>query len=186
MTTAPDYSALQEEGPDDAERLAKIAELSKLAPEVPKALAKVAAAEAALKSAQEEAAQLLEQRIPDLMEELGMKEYPLRDGGTLVCDEKIRASIPVAFASRAFAWLREHGHGPIIKRQVKLDFGMGEEQKATDLVAELKAQGLRPEDKETVHPSTLASFVREQLGEGRDLPMELFGVMRQRFTKLKV
>ena len=42
------------------------------------------------------------------------------------------------------------------------------------------------DDVANVHPSTLAAFVREKLREGEELPLDLFGVHRQRIAKIEV
>jgi hypothetical protein len=38
---------------------------------------------------------------------------------------------------------------------------------------------------QNVHWQTLDAFVRQQLENGDELPLELFGVFRQRFAKVK-
>jgi hypothetical protein len=39
--------------------------------------------------------------------------------------------------------------------------------------------------KSDVHWQTLVAWVREQLGEGVDLPRDTFGIFRQRVAKIK-
>lgn len=184
-TVTHDYSDFEEGARgSDEERHAWLNELAKLALDMPRLDGDVARAEAALKTAQEAYAKVAEQRIPELMESLDLTVYPLRDGGKLTLKEAIRASIPKASERRAFDWLRSNGQGGLIKRAITLTFGKGQDEAAAALVAELRAKELQPEDKTTVHPSTLKSFVTETLEAGKELPEDLFSVYRSRTAQI--
>lgn len=123
--------------------------------------------------------------FPELMEEAQIQTLNTEDGLSIELTEKIRSSIPVDLASQAFAWLEEHDFGNIIKRQVILEFGKDEEKKAQEAVKLLKSHGFHIQIKKTVHPQTLGAFVRDCLANGIAIPTELFGVFRQRLTKIK-
>lgn len=184
-TAAHDYSDYEEGARgSDEERHAWLNELSKLALDMPRLEGDVERANDALKKAQEALAKVAEQRIPELMEQLDLTVYPLRDGGKLTLKETIRASIPKAAERRAFAWLRENGQAGLIKRAITLTFGKGQDKTAEKLREELRAKGLEPEDKTAVHPSTLKSFVNERLEAGKELPEDLFSVFRQRTAQI--
>ena len=43
-------------------------------------------------------------------------------------------------------------------------------------VLALKSRGLAPEVRQSIHPSTLKAFVKEQLTTGKDIPSEPFGI----------
>lgn len=140
--------------------------------------------EAQLTAKREELREVAERQVPELMDSLNLAEFRTASGLKIAVQETIRASIPAAQAPAAFAWLREHGHGALIKRALSVSFGKGEDDRAQALAAELEAKGFVPEDKTSVHPSTLAAFVREKLQAGAELPVELFGVHRQRASKI--
>lgn len=182
---APDYSEFDEGAQgDDTQRHEWLNQLAKAALDLPRLEGDVERATDALKKAQDALADVAERRIPELMDNLDLTVYPLRDGGKITLKEAIRVSIPAALKGRAFAYLRETGNAGLIKRAVSLVFGKGEDEKAAELLAELRAKGLQPEDKTDIHPSTLKSFVTEKLEAGAELPEDLFSVFRQRTAKI--
>lgn len=163
----------------------ELAQLSTLAEEQAAAEAEVARLEALLSAARDVARDYAERRVPELMDQIGMAEFKTASGLKIKVEETIRAGISVANAAAAFAWLREHNHAAMIKRAVALSFGKGEDEKADGLIKELEERGLHPDDKTSVHPSTLAAFVREKLRDGQEIPLDLLGVHRQRVSKIK-
>lgn len=177
-----DYSDFKD-GPGDN----LLARLSGLALDQKQAEAEVERLAEELKQAQNKLRDISEHQLPALMDEAEMKVCQTRDGITIKVVEKIRGSIPAPTAAKAFAWLEEHGHGNLIKREVKIEFGRDEEAWAKKFMADLakRKKPLKHELKRGVHPSTLASFVTEQLQEGVDIPLETFGVFRQRSTKIE-
>jgi len=178
----PDYSDYKVEPGANV-----LATLSQLADEQKQAEAEVARLEEELRSAQAKLRDLAEHRLPNLMNECGMREFTTKDGIKIKVVEKIRGSIPEAHATRAFAWLEEHGHDNLIKREFKIEFGKDEEGWAKKFQADLakRKRPLKVQLKRAVHPSTLASFVNEQLADGVDFPMEMFGVHQQRSSKIE-
>lgn len=182
MTETYDYSEFKD-GPGDN----VLAQLSAMAMEQKQAEAEVARLEEELKKAQAKLKDLSEHKIPELMDAAEVKEFTTKDGIKIKIVEKIRGSIPEANAPKAFAWLEEHGHDNLIKREFKIEFGKNEEAWARKFEADLKKRKrpLKVRLKRAVHPSTLASFINEQLENGVDFPMDTFGVYRQRFSKIE-
>ena len=182
MTEAtPDYSDFQE-GPGEGQ----LAELSKLADQQADAEREVARLEAELAKAKDRHRSISEQELPAMMDELGMEEFKTTSGIKIKVAEIIRASIPKARAEEAFTWLDENGHASIIKRLFAVSFGRHEEKWARKFAADLRRRKreLIVADIKKVESSTLRAFVKAQLEEGVDLPMELFGVFRQRVSKI--
>ncbi len=160
-----------------------LAQLQELADQQAAAEAKVARIEAELTAAREEVRDLSERQLPELMDQIGLETFRTRSGLTIDVKETIRASIPKARSARAFAWLKANGHEAMIKRVVAVSFGKGEDAKAEALREALESE-FDVEDKASVHPSTLSAWVREKLAKGEELPLELFGVHRQRVSKI--
>lgn len=179
--TTPDYSDFQEQ-PGEGQ----LAELSKLADQQAEAEAEVKRLEADLVKAKERHRTISEQELPALMDQLGMEEFKTRSGFTIKVNEIIRASIPKARAEEAFEWLDEHGHASIVKRSFTVSFGRDEERWARKFATDLRRRKreLNVADGKKVESSTLRAFVKNQLEEGVDIPMELFGVYRQRIAKI--
>lgn len=162
----------------------KLAELSQLAEEQLAKQQAVADAERALKERKEELRQIAEVAVPELMDSLGIENFTTTSGIKIKVGTKIRASINAQNQRGAFDWLREHGHEAIIKRELKMTFGMGEDEQAQEVIKKL--DGMPVQDKSAVHPSTLVKFVGEMLEAGHDVPAELFNIHQQRITKIDV
>ena len=72
----------------------------------------------------------------------------------------------------------------MIKNQVSATFGKGEDVTATEFVDKIQELGYTPQQKLWVEPMTLKAFVREQINEGKEIPMEKFGVFVGAETKI--
>lgn len=162
-----------------------LAQLTSLAEAQAKAEAEVKRIEAELATAREHLNDISERQVPNLMDEIGMTEFKTSTGLMISVKETLRASIPKAKEPEAFAWLRAHGHGALIKRSVIVQFSVGEDETATQLVQEIAGKGLEADDKSSVNSQTLAAFVREKMREGEEIPQELLGVHRQRVSQIK-
>lgn len=141
--------------------------------------------EAMLKAAQERRRALVETTLPMLMDEAQQKRLTTLDGWEVTRSEVVRASIKAENLDDAVIWLTENGHGAIIKRDIRLQFGKGEEEAANKAVSLLTEKKYFPVDKLSVHPMTLGSLVTELLAEGKTVPMETLGVYVQPVVKLR-
>ena len=133
-------------------------------------------AKAKLKALEEDQFKLENESIPTLLEELNMKSVTLTTGTKVSVEEVYKAHISEDNKADAFAWLRENGFDDIIKNDIVVTFGRGEEDNATDLYKRLRDEGQAPMQKSGVHASTLKAFVKEQIQKGIDLPQDKFGV----------
>jgi hypothetical protein len=161
------------------------AQLDTLVMQLEQAEQDVTVAEAALKQAQERHRDICERQIPELMDEMGLVEFKNRNGLHVKIERKIRASIPAALRPAAYAWLENNGFGGMLKRTVSVAFNREEQDAARLLVGELEGKFAGVKEDCKVEPSTLSAFVREQLEQGSELPLELFGVFEQRIAKVK-
>lgn len=182
MTQQEDFGAYADytQAQDDGNALA---ELSLLADRQAEAALRVAELEKQLEEARGRLRGISDRQLPEKMDELGMEEFKTRSGLHIRIKEAIRTSIPKTRQAEAFEWLRQNGYGGLIKRIVAVKFGKGEDEVAEKLARDLArdlANGREVDDTASVHPSTLLSFVTEQLANGVDLPLDLFGVHRQR------
>lgn len=112
--------------------------------------------------------------IPSLMSEMGTERIDV-DGVAVTIKPIVHASIPDERKQEAFTWLRENGHEDIIKNDVVLSFGKGQDNVVKSLIADLGEKGFRPDHKVHVHPMTLKAFVREQMEKGAAINLDLFG-----------
>src|SRR5210317_464252 len=128
----------------------------------------IANAEAGVKKLKEQANVISQFEIPQMMEEMNIKKLKLKDGETVEVGNFYSASIVDQDA--AFKWLRENGRGDIIKNDITVTFGRGEDNKAAQYAVLAKGQGYEPVQKVGVHPQTLKGVVRECNESGIELP----------------
>ena len=146
---------------------------------------KIEATEEELRKLKDVETTLSEQTIPNLMQQAGVELIKLEGGISVEVKPFYSARIPASKSEEAFQWLRDNGHGDLIKNQVSLEFGMKQDNVAKSIVEELKSKGLPVKQKTTVHPSSLRGFVREQIQDlGKDVPAELFGTYVANKTKI--
>lgn len=129
-----------------------------------------------LEIAKAEMLRLEREDLPELMSEVGLEEFRLKDGTVVKITEDCSAAITDATRERALRWLIDNDFGGLIKTQVTVEFGRGDRESAEALAQELAESRSGVECKEAVHPSTLKAFVKEQMRDGKPIPMDLFNV----------
>jgi hypothetical protein len=147
---------------------------------------KVEEAEKLLADAKTEQMRLSEEVIPAKMSEAGISMIKLEDGSSVEISPYYSAKIPEDKKADAFQWLRDNDFGDLIKNNVSVSFGKGEDSDAVKLKAELEAKGLVVDQKEDVHWQTLRGFVREQIEKNKNIPSDLFGLYVANRTKIKL
>lgn len=130
-----------------------------------------------MKAAAEKLREILEQKMPDVMMEIGIDEIRLTTGEKLVKKPYYSASIKPENQEQAFGWLRDNGHDSLIKNEVRGSFGKGEDERVKKIMAFLEkmSPGVFAV-KASVHPMTLKSFVKEQCEAGTPPPAEPFNL----------
>ena len=104
------------------------------------------------------------------MKEMKLQKLKLEDGETVEVGNFYSASILPEKQEEAFEWLRNNGRGDIIKNDITVTFGRGEDNKAMAYANLAKGQGFEPVQKVGVHPQTLKGVVRECHESGIELP----------------
>ncbi len=141
-------------------------------------------AEKSLSELKEKAKYISNIEVPQMMEEMHITKLKLKDGESVEIKKIYGASITPDNQEKAFTWLREHGLGDIIKNDVSVTFGMGEDNKAADYAVLARGQGYEPVQKIGVHPMTLKAVVRERLESGQEMPSDLFKTYAGNSTKI--
>ena len=163
---------------DSAKKLSdKVIELKDLEDEI-------ANAEASVKKLKEKALQLSAIEIPTMMEEMHITKLKLKDGESVEVKKVYGASIPVDQKEAAFQWLRNNGLGDLIKNEITVTFGMGEDNKAVSYADLARGHGFEPTQKVGVSPMSLKAMVRERLESGQDVPADLFKPFEGNQTKI--
>lgn len=121
--------------------------------------------------------------LPDFMKSIGLKKFTLDDDTTLSMGTEYYGSISEENKPQAMEWMRAQGHGSLVKNEIKLSFGMGEDADADKLKKRLEKAGYSYEQKEGIHASTLKAFIKEQTEAGVILP-EVFNSFVQDVVKI--
>ena len=169
---------------DTAEALKnnKLAELTDAAKRLTDLEDEISNAELGIKKLKEKANAISQFEIPEIMKELNVAKLKLKDGYSIEVSNFYSASIVDQDA--AFQWLRENGRGDVIKNDITVTFGRGEDNKATSYVDLARGSGFEPIQKIGVNPMTLKALVRERLESGQDVPADLFKPFAGNQTKI--
>lgn len=141
-------------------------------------------AEEALKSRKAELRKVSEVLIPGLMGEVGIDEFTTSDGLKVTVTSWVRHSIPKGRQAEAYQWLRDNGHGSILKTFVGTRLGTDSEEQYARAWAALSAAGFVPEKEEKAESSTVKSLLAELLEDGSPFPMDLFGAAQVTESKI--
>ena len=137
-----------------------------------------------LKRKKEAADKISEEVIPEIMEQMKLKTLKLQDGSAIEVKEIYGASIPVANREGAYKWLRDNDLGDLIKNEITVSFGRGEDNKANDYASLAEKNGYQPLQKMKVEPMTLKALYRERVESNQDLPSEHFNLFKGNKTKI--
>ena len=141
-------------------------------------------AEEGVKKLKEQARIISELEIPSMMKEMNITKLKLSDGESVEVGKFYSASIPAEKQDEAFTWLRNNGLGVIIKNDITVTFGRGEDNKAAQYAVLARGQGFEPVQKIGVHAQTLKALVRERMESGLDVPSDLFKPYEGNRTKI--
>ena len=84
----------------------------------------------------------------------------------------------------AYNWLRENGLDDIIKNEVSVQFGKGEDSRAQELLSLAGLNAYEPTQRQKVEPMTLMALYRERGEAGLDMPSDSFNLFIQDETKI--
>lgn len=177
-------AAVEEKVPED--KLDKIRHFGERQRRLTKEIADL---ENSLTQAKEALRRVMEQDLPEAMDEVNMTEFALDDGTKIKIKPFYAASIPAERKDEAFEWLKEHDFDSLIKADVSVSFGKGEFEIAQSFIQFIRGfneKAIDPEYKENIHWQTLRAFVKEQIEGGKPLPLDMFGVFVGRKAELKL
>lgn len=151
-------------------------------------------AEKSINKLKEQAKILSQIEIPIMMQEMHITKLKLKDGESVEVKPYYSASLAqginetdsdyVLRTEQAFTWLRNNGLGDIIKNDITVTFGRGEDNKAAQYAVLARGQGFEPVQKVGVHAQTLKGVVRERIESGQDMPSDLFKTYAGNSTKI--
>ena len=173
-----------EDAPQQVNELENVRSLSNYVIDLQKLEGEIAKEEALLKQKKERADKISAEVIPEIMESMKLKTLKLVDGSAIEVKDVYSATIPVANRESAFKWLRDNDLGDLIKNEITVSFGRGEDDKATQYASLAEGQGYQPQQKLKVEPMTLKALYRERAESGQDLPSEHFNLFKGNKTKI--
>ena len=137
-----------------------------------------------MKKIKEQADKIGSEIIPNLLAEQGLASLKLADGSSVDIKKSYNCTIKKDQLESAFEWLRNNGLGDIIKNEVAVQFGKGEDNKAEQLLGLAVREGYEPSQKQKVEPMTLKALFRERIEAGLDMPSEFFHTFVKDQTKI--
>jgi hypothetical protein len=124
--------------------------------------------------------------IPELLAEQGLSSIKLSDGSSVTVKREYRCTLPKEDDRRelAYKWLRDQNLGDIIKNNVSVTFGRGEDNKAQQLLDLAASNGFNPQQKSDVAWNTLTALFQERVESGLDMPSDVFSTWIKDKTKI--
>ena len=144
----------------------------------------IANLEEEIKSKKEKADKISSEIIPNMLAEQGLSSLKLADGSAVEVKKSYSCTIKKDDVESAYKWLRENGLADIIKNEVFVTFGKGEDNKAKDLLDLAEQSGYEPQQKSKVEPMTLKALYRERVEAGLDMPSDSFHLFVKDQTKI--
>ena len=146
----------------------------------------IAAIEEQLKNKKDEHDHISSKVIPELLAEQGLSEIKLADGSKVSVKQEFRCTLPKDETKRAqaYEWLRNEKLGDIIKNNVFVTFGKGEDDKAKSLIDLAVENGYEPNQKSDVAWNTLTALYEERVKAGLDMPSDVFHLWIKDKTKI--
>ena len=137
-----------------------------------------------MKKKKQEADKIGSEIIPNMLAEQGLSSLKLADGSSIDVRKSYNCTIKKDQMELAYNWLRENGLGDIIKNEVAVQFGKGEDNKAEQLLNLAEQQGYEPNQRSKVEPMTLKALYRERVEAGLDMPSDSFNIFVKDQTKI--
>lgn len=142
----------------------------------------IESAEARLTVLKADEADLSSKAIPAEMRRLQIESLPLPDGTTVTVSKSFAVSPRKENRQAVMAWLATVGGSPLLSRTLSVEIPKGEDPSPVEQAILLK--GFAPTVTESIHPSTLRSFVSDMIEKGEAVPEDLLGVFQLHKTHI--
>jgi len=188
MPKTPDYSRYAgstdsvgaEDNTDDV--LGRITVAAEEMKDLDKAIAE---AELNLKKLAGRRNEIATERLPELMDSVGLTEVKTRSGLPVKIVNVLHTSIAKARKPLAIAWLDKNGHGGMVRRNVVIDFDKTQEEEVEKLLRLIGKGWPNNRVELDVNGATVKAFVKARLEAGEEIPLDVFGVHQQREAQIK-
>lgn len=146
---------------------------------------RIRALDAELKQCKEALEHVQETELPSALQAYGMTDIGMKDGSRVTIKQEYYATIKEEQKATAFDWLIKNGHADLIKHDITTTFTKGQDDEANQVMELLQDNNVDFVDKKHVHPQTLRAFVREQIEDGKPIPLETFSVHVRQVAKIQ-
>ena len=185
-----DYNGVELDFEKDQQKVAENTDLNALSVHVEKILDldnQIEHQENVMKELKNQRDKISSETIPAILAEQGLQSLKLADGTVLEVNKKYSCTLPndPQKKAAAYQWLRDQGLDDIIKNEVSVTFGRGEDDKANQLMDLAAGNGYEPNQREKVEPMTLKALYRERVEAGLDMPSDFFHLYVKDETKMK-
>lgn len=139
--------------------------------------AELAMLEELMKRKQAELKELQFVRIPQRMLDLGMRNFKMTNGAAVEIKKFYSCSLSEEDPARkeeALKWLKRTGHGNIIKHVFTATLGNEADALVASLRGFLNKKSISHKDSKSVPNPTLKAFMKEQIENAREFPLDLF------------
>ena len=140
---------------------------------------------AELKVAKEKLEKVCSVSLPEAMKEVRMESFKLVTGETIVVKEDLTISVPKKRREEVIKKLRDMGHDGLIKNSVEIEFDVGQDNLAGDVLGHADELGLLAVRTENVNSGSLKKLLKERMEDGIVDDLAFFGAFLLRRTKIK-
>ena len=116
--------------------------------------------------------------LPELLKAAGTTSFTdAKTGRVIELELLVSATLPKDPEKRQaiINYVKERGHGDLVKTTITLDFGRDEGDAAAATMKLLQDAGLTPTIEESIHTQTLGAYVRECVTNGVEIDCERAG-----------
>ena len=174
---------LRQDAPDQSD----VIDPKKLSEEIEKLKSiqnKISTLKAQVKDLEEDEKYFVYDVIPKLMYDMNLSTLKLKDGSEVSVGKKFYANARADKRADAYQWLRDNGLGDIIKNNISVTFGQGEENKAMAYANLAKEHGYEPSQKEDAHHASVSAVMKEWKTNGKEVPADLFNTLEGKRTSV--
>ena len=175
---------LRQDAPDQSD----IIDPKKLSEEIEKLKSiqnQISTLKAQVKDLEEDEKYFVYDVIPKLMYDMNLSTLKLKDGSEVSVGKKFYANARADKRADAYQWLRDNGLGDIVKNNITVTFGQGEDNKAVEYAGLARERGYEPTQDEKVHHASLTVVMKDFKEKGNEIPSDLFSTFDGSQTKLK-
>ena len=177
-------TSLRDDAPDQVD-VFDPTELSEAIEKLKSVSAQITESESKLRELKDQEKYINNFTIPEIMNKMNLSTVKLKDGSELSIKKVYSATIKADKKAEAIQWLRNNGLGDIVKNEITVNFGQGEENKAMAYANLARGQGYEPSQKEAVHAMTLKVTMEDWKNKGNEVPEDLFWTFDGNQTKIK-